>query len=454
MGEIGFPKSIKVEQLCSKKYFSSLVEQAYLCNMLSPENILKIKSEMILLLAKQSEKWCKGESSSIPTEKAQDIMTSLTYVIGIALKSCDTPEYAVQKLKSDSLENLLQHGMKIIQRKLVRAKQMHKRIAGSIIDTHNFFYKSTIVDGIAGFFKLYCPDFTAHEIHITVDYPAFLGRPNLDGIEFIEKYLEFIEAENIFCAYFSPEKIHHLMYGVSSNYHSIPVNIFEVVFLSAIGLSIVNRSVTQLNLTENNIHDLHFSFLNKSNAEIQLYLKKYILILDSSMSFPDTLKNYLFLCVPTFTALILNSLSLGKLDKIFIIPVDPNKEIKIMISYGEQMDNKKYLQLVKSIEQVHNEQEKVNLIIDNIKSRADLLDILSDTDLSSQTLEVLVFKLPSEDFVFLLNQFPNDDFLDREADLKLYHALQERVINLSDIEKKQVSYMLKVSKNGDEEDSN
>nr|WP_251387975.1 DUF6179 domain-containing protein [Mediterraneibacter agrestimuris] len=98
---------IKKELLSPKYYFQSLIEQARFCGLLSDRDLSVIQTDLLLILAEQTDKWNRGESSSIPIEKAQDIMTSILFVIGIQLKSYQTPEQAVDMLKSESLKNFL-----------------------------------------------------------------------------------------------------------------------------------------------------------------------------------------------------------------------------------------------------------------------------------------------------------------------------------------------------------
>lgn len=77
---------IKSEMLNQKYYFQSLIEQACYCGLLSDKELSAVQTDLLLILAEQTDKWCRGESSSIPTEKAQDIMSSILFVIGIQLK--------------------------------------------------------------------------------------------------------------------------------------------------------------------------------------------------------------------------------------------------------------------------------------------------------------------------------------------------------------------------------
>ena len=88
--------------------------------------------------------------------------------------------------------------------------------------------------------------------------------------------------------------------------------------------------------------------------------------------------------------------------------------------------------------QANKSEEKVDLILQEIHSLADLLDILSDTELYKEDFELLINMLPLSVFVFLLSQYPNDDFLDRESEQLLFQALSKRKKCLSSEEKQQV----------------
>jgi len=62
---------INAELLSPKYYFQSLVEQACYCGLLSDKGLSAIQTDLLLILAEQTDKWSQGKSSSIPTEKAQ-----------------------------------------------------------------------------------------------------------------------------------------------------------------------------------------------------------------------------------------------------------------------------------------------------------------------------------------------------------------------------------------------
>ena len=131
---------ISAELLNPKYYFQSLLEQVHVCELLSGEELLKIQVDLLSILAGQAEKWSKGRSSSMPTEKAQDMMESICFVIGIQLKTCDHPEQAVDILKTEPLVTIFEKGMKRLQRKIVVAKHLQKYILSHLFATPNEFY--------------------------------------------------------------------------------------------------------------------------------------------------------------------------------------------------------------------------------------------------------------------------------------------------------------------------
>lgn len=104
MGEVlNFLHQIDEKQLDKRHYMESLIEQAFSCSFLSEADIARIQSELLGILAAQFDKWSHGESSSLPTEKAQEMMTSILFVISIKLKTYPFLEDAVCDLKTFAL---------------------------------------------------------------------------------------------------------------------------------------------------------------------------------------------------------------------------------------------------------------------------------------------------------------------------------------------------------------
>lgn len=184
-------------------------------------------------------------------------------------------------------------------------------------------------------------------------------------------------------------------------------------------------------------------FSEQSEMEVQDCLRNALSALNTEMNLPQISMQYAALCIPNIVATILNAVKLKTLDKVFLLPAYPEQEPQIVLSYGDRMSDREYQKLVGRILQSDNSEEKIALIFDEIHSLADLLDILSDSELCADDFCLLVSKLPLPVFVLLLSQYPNDDFLERESEQQLFVALQERKQQLSAEERQQVERMVK-----------
>lgn len=307
---------IRPELLSPRYYLQSLTQEALSCGLMTEREFTRLQTSLLALLARQTDSLTGGESSSVPMERAKDLLASILFVLGVQLKSCWTPEQAVERLKSEPAESLFEEGMEIVRRKMAVARRTQKRILGNLLETPNVYYRSTVEDGINGFFKQYRPQLAAHEIHITADYPVLLGRPELDGIEFIDKYLRCIEAENTFCKRFSPSKIHSLLCALTLDYPNVPLNIFEPVVLSALGLELLGKSPLGLDLTEDDLELLYRRFSGEAEDALQGALSA----LTGELNLPQISVRYISLCIPRLAAEIGNAVKLNTLDKVFLLP--------------------------------------------------------------------------------------------------------------------------------------
>ena len=98
--------------------------------------------------------------------------------------------------------------------------------------------------------------------------------------------------------------------------------------------------------------------------------------------------------------------------------------------------------LLSALVLVIRERSPKPLDLNEVHSLADLLDILSDTELYADDFDLLINMLPLPVFAMLLSQYPNDDFLDRESEQLLFAALQKRNQWLSVCEKQQIEPMI------------
>lgn len=397
---------IDKSKLSKEFYFNSLMEEACRLNMLTDSDIERIQFECIELLSYKVERYNMGDSSSIPIETAESIMKSNLYTIGLSLKTFLCPDDAVKAIKENSIRSLYDSGRKNIDTKLKALKLLHELIIKNVIHIENYTYSSTVIDAIKGFFKIYNPDYASDEIHITADYPTYIPITDLKGIEFIQKYLEYIYCENTFCGFFPSDNIHHLLCGYDENYADLIFNIFEHVLATAIGCKLLNIDAVSLNVTENQMQYLYHILLSKSE---DIIYKAYNELKDE-LHISDTLmEQYIERSLPSIASKILSAAKMGTLHTVVLMQKYPELMQKCYFSFGERMEDEKYRLIIDDILKCRFLSDKIAIIKDKIHSLADFEDLLLDAELEDDEIMEMLGILEISEISALAKRHPTAD---------------------------------------------
>lgn len=409
MGSIEKYGEIYRFNLSEEFYVQSLLEVAVQKNRLTVEELETIQFQCLQLLTCQIEKYNNGHSSSTRIEVAEGIMKSILYTIGIQLKTIPDPADAVQMLKVTAIEELYQLGRKRIDQKLKATKILANIMLENKLDIPQDIYNATVTDGIKGFFKIYNPNFEAHEIHITADYPVCIPIGCFVGIEFMQKYVETINYENMFCRYFPQEAIQQLLSGYQEDYQHLVINIYEKVLTTAIGCKIIGRDASDLTISKIQ-KDYLFHLLSKqSENQLKEIIFKAAELLKNELGIKvGALEKYIEKSLPVIVMNIATSVKLNTLDQQFITAKYVNKDHNIQFSYGNKMADDLYRTIIKEIIECRYSSDKLAIIKDEIYSISDLEDVIIDAALSeSEIMEVLKILTPIE-IAALIKRHPYD----------------------------------------------
>lgn len=340
---------IDAASLSNKHYFTSLLEQARRKGLLSDASVEKIRKEAYFLLARETERYNDGNSSSVRVETAKSLMDSIFFTVSMALKTYHDPQDAVTAITKEGLENLLDKGRKQIYAKIATTKTIHRRIVSDLFPTPNIYYRTTVVDAIYGFFQLYRPAFHAQEIHITADYPTCNEVSDLDGIEFIRKYVSNLYYENLFCNQFSPKTVHHLLYGFHHNYQNLLINLYEPVLVAALACVLCNREIRLLTISQRDFADLERLFEKSSAEETVCILENALPAAAFALNLAPDLNAYVARSVAKISVTVRSAAATKTLNKVILIPAYPENENKIAFAYGKKMDDDRYRQVIGEI---------------------------------------------------------------------------------------------------------
>jgi hypothetical protein len=381
---------INKQKLNEEFYFRSLIEEASSIGMIDEEEVENIQYQCLELLTCKIEKLNHGESSSVRVETAEKIMISSLYTIGIWLKTMTTDE-ALKEIKRTKISLLYDKGRKRIDTKLNSARYIHMMVLKNLLKTENYTYNATLKEGIRGFFKIYNPDYEAHEIRITADYPLSIPISNLAGIEFILKYLENVYYENMFCAYFSPADIEHLMLGYSEDYKNLVINIYDIVFAAAIGCKIAGKKAIDLNLTKIQLKVAKDILSGKSEEEIRQLVIESNIDLQMELNINNNnLKEYMQDSLAKVVSALINSAKTNTFESVFISKKFPELNNKFKFDYGIKMEDEFYRSIVEEIVQCRYLSDKLMIIKNKITSMADMDDLLLEDGLLENEINAVL----------------------------------------------------------------
>lgn len=320
MNEIEGISKIKREKLDERKYFKTLIEEAYKNQMISENDIMNLQMQALQLLDERIYKYNGSNSSSIKKETAGEISDSNNYTISIYLKTFRNPDEAIKEIKEKGLKIAYQEGRKKIDRMLNIIRLMYIKVKQNKLNIENDTYNDTIIGGIQGFLKIYDPDFKAQDMKITADYPLYnnlIGK--LDGVEFIKEYLSSICLENLFCKKFSEQKIKYLLYSYSHDYKELIINIFEIVLLEAIGCKLAERDIQDLSISTDELNKIYVILKDKEKVGIKQKINRvYQEICKELLSDNEQLQNYIDKNLNYIVEMITNAVEQNALDKVFI----------------------------------------------------------------------------------------------------------------------------------------
>lgn len=399
---------INQDKLSGEFFLNSIMQEAYAHELLSESEIENIQLQCLKFLAFKSEKYNGGESSSIRIEEAENIMKSNLYTIGLFLKSLSDSEDAIKELKTTPIPEIYQKGRELINVKEHSAKHMYYRVKSNKIINPNYAYNATIDEqGISSFFKLYNPDYAAHEISASIDYQLCNLVMDLVGIEFIQKYLENLYLENEFCRCFEPINIHHLLSGYDEGYKDLLINIFEQVLTSAVGCMLTHHSVFKLDISQREIEQLHNELSDDDDQSIFRKIDKSVEMLLQELKIKsDSLKKYIEMSIPKIALNIVQAVRTNTLGQTFVSAINPDLKPRIQFLSGIKMEDKNYRKLINELLICRYSSDKLSLIKEKVKSFEDIEDILFDARLNEKEVVSVLNMLGDVEIAALLKRHP------------------------------------------------
>ncbi len=407
MSEIEKQNNLKRENLSEAHYVESLLYEAASLNLISQDETNDILMQSIPLLAKQTERYTEGKSSSVRVETAQSILQSLLYTVGLYLKNLPDASQALTALKETPLEALFEQGKAIIAKDVRSAKRLLGTVKASCTTKDNIAYNNTVQRGIDIFFALYDSAFAAHETPGSIDYPLSNDKMDLTGIEYMNHYIKTLYLENQFCRKFKPYDINCVLRGYDSNCKDLLINIFEQVLTNALGCELRHKNITKLKMEQADRTVLQQELENfpleklctvLQEASVRLYKK-----LDIS---GDMLREHITQAIRSFAPKLKSALENHQLDSVFVSLKEPAAKKVIKFSDGEKMNDELFSMLTEDIKECRFAEDKAAIIKRDIHSMLDLVDIFEGDYIFGDEFTLVFQTLEDIELALLLKKLP------------------------------------------------
>ncbi|MDF2942160.1 MAG: hypothetical protein K0S01_1018 [Herbinix sp.] len=392
MNQLDKSHVINEKLLDQRFYFQSLFQEACSKHLLADTQIERIQLEMVELMAKEVERYTNDESSSVLVEKAQELLQSITYNIGVYLKSVSDMTDKIDYLKKEKISTLFYQGMDTVSALKSKAALLLQNLQKNSLRVNNISYVDTIFTGIPEFFHDYNIEFGAHEMNGSIDYQLCETNENLLGVEYIHEYLHRFTIEHNFIKRFEVETVNQLLRGFDKEAEHMLINVFELVLTNALGCELIGTKILELNLFESDREWLQNS-LEKSELEelknkLQVALGHIAVEIDMEAELIDYAKR----AIPQLASRLKNNLQTKTLEKLFISFADQKIQEEIFED-GTSMEDEKLRELIEKLRDLDTA-DKVTMIKETVHSLADLIELLEECFYEDEYVEV--FQLLSE----------------------------------------------------------
>lgn len=275
-----------------------------------------LTQKLLRLLAKQTEKYTMGESSSITVDTAQELMASLWYTLTLATEETHTP---YDSLLMEDLSEVLKQGQRLLQGKLMQTKRLWEVVCRTAPEIQNAYYLDTL-RGIGDYLKHYDFVFFAHQRPPCIDYPLMMPvSESLQGITYTKQYLKHLLTENLIFRTVDQKAAIAILQMVAPDYRDHYLNLCEQPLTNAIGLSLLGKDGRILRFSHDEQLQLEAKLRYVRNERLQNLLDEAVLVLCKALNVRDDwTRDYLCFCADSLRPRLKAAADAGNISGVFL----------------------------------------------------------------------------------------------------------------------------------------
>lgn len=381
--EIAKHKLVRSESLDPNQYLLSLLKEGFRVGLIDTQTIYGIQEQVMQLLKDLIIRYTKGESTSIKTETAEELLKSIYYSIDARISSVKDPEAGIALLKSAGIKEIYDEGVEIVASTFKEARQLCREIVKNKLDVPLEVYNTSITVDLPEFFENYSVVFGAHDTACSTDYPLAFDDMKVQGIFYIKNYMQNLDVETQFCSFFSKAAIAKTLavYGRTCriDYKESPVNLFEVLVSSSIFSALSGDDAKELILSSSQYEFLRSKLTGLDYSQMDDVFNAAVEKLITDLSI-DQLKlvEYIRRYKKDFVLRVMHAVKNNNLSNIVLISAEdkPQKRDNAFIE-AERLSDESFRLIVQRIMDCTNAADKVDIIVSGFRSLEDFIDILN-----------------------------------------------------------------------------
>lgn len=273
-------ENIKRKNLKQNQYTLSLMNEGLRNGLLNYQEIYNIQNKLMFVLQNLIKRYTKGESSSVTTETAESILTSMLYAIDAYFLSLGTPEKAMDYLKMVDIQISYEEGVETVRTCFEESKELYKKVKKNKLNVPVDAYNITIDESLPIFMRKYGIIFDAHNTMASIDYPLAIDDMRLQGVFYIKQYLERLHMETKFCQLFSHGDLLNTLENFGRmcrfNYRIELFNIYELMLNNAIFSALSGGGTNQVKISVYQFEQLERTFTQVNPDQVDVIVREAI----------------------------------------------------------------------------------------------------------------------------------------------------------------------------------
>lgn len=285
--------------------------------VLSGEDAQALTARLVDLLAWQTRKYTKGESTSVTVETAKELLASLRYTLAVVTEETGMPH---KRLLTEELPPLIRQGQTILQARLEQTKRLWAAVCQTAPDIRNGYYADTL-RGIGDYFERYDIYFFAHLKPPCIDYPLLItADESLQGLDFTEQYLKRVLTENLFLRCFDSHEVRELLLAADGDIEEAYLNLCEQPLINAMGLALLGRDAPRLRIGDAEREEIMALLQDKTQERRRRLLRSAVLDLCGTLHITDEWsRGYLTMFADSLLPRLDAALAAGDVSGVFIV---------------------------------------------------------------------------------------------------------------------------------------